>query len=437
MKIRFLFFTLFAATFILHAQTVTWFEPGENNTPAQQTNYDGPETGFATYYAAYLAGQPTAYGEVYRPGQLTASHAELPLGTILRVTRLDNRAAVNVRVNDRGGLCAGCVVVLSKRAADAIGLDQTGRSRVRIEKVGFSNWNPTPNNENTTSVATVRPANPATNSTLTRRSVDNEQPMAWEEDLRRSAAPSPITDPYAYQPATYNNVPRAPQATLGNNVYAQQNGVVAPNNGFSIPITQGAQPAIQQNIGVVRPNTVQSQAPTQSPVAYSRPPVAPTSPMVQQAVNRPNLAVMSPRAPAQPNNENFLSNREISPNAARLQARTPVVQSSPSESPVIYANTPSLNDQLTNRVVLPTENTAVPTYSVQVGAFGTRLNADRMVASLRSKGLNNAEVVTVDRGDTVINRVVIGEYASGATAQLAADQLKAAHDLSAVVVTLL
>lgn len=423
---------------MLSAQTVTWFDPGENGQQAQQDNYDGPETGFATYYAAYLAGQATAYGEVYRPNQLTASHASLPLGTILRVTRLDNRASVNVRVNDRGGLCAGCVIVLSKRAADAIELDQTGRSRVRIEKVGFSNWNPTSTNQNSNQVATVRPANtssPSTfNSSMTRRSVENDQRMAWEEDLRRSTAPSPLTDPYAYQPATYSNVPRAPRATVGNNVYAQQNGVVAPNSGFSIPITQGAQPAVQQNVGTIRPTT--TQATTQSPAVYSRPPVAPTRAEAQLPVSRPDIAVMSPRAPAQASTDNFLSNREINPNATRLQARTPVTPSTQSTDPVIYANSPSLNDQLTNRVVLPTENTTAPTYAVQVGAFGTRLNADRMVASLRTKGLNNAEVITVNRGNTTINRVVIGEYTSGATAQLAAEQLKAAHDLSAVVVTL-
>src|SRR5689334_14132916 len=65
------------------------------------------QVGMATFYAARFAGRPTASGERYDPRALTAAHRSLPLGTVVRVTRLDASGAavgapVVVRVNDRG-----------------------------------------------------------------------------------------------------------------------------------------------------------------------------------------------------------------------------------------------------------------------------------------------------------------------------------------------
>ncbi|MEM8585311.1 MAG: septal ring lytic transglycosylase RlpA family protein [Bacteroidota bacterium] len=446
MKIRLLVCTLFTLTYALNAQTVTWFEPGDNGRQEQQVDYSGPETGFATYYAAYLAGQPTAYGEVYRPNQLTASHANLPLGTILKVTRLDNSASVNVRVNDRGGLCAGCVVVLSKQAADAIGLDQTGRSRVRIEKVGFSNWNPNSNStQGNTRVATNQTVNPPAPATYSNRvavrSVEVDEPMAWEEDLRRSGAPSPVEDPYAYQPASYRNMSATPVAnstSTSSNPYAQNNNVVAPNT-YTIPITQGSQANTQQNMGTIQPSTTRTTVPV--PSTYSSPPpAAPTNAVIRpQATTQQNTAVLSPpRAPSAPTaTENPLSNRELSPNSVSLRARTPATNQSNEPAPVYYTTNPTTTGQLTNRTVLPpTTASASSTYAVQIGAYSTRINADRMAESLRDRGFSDVRVLEGNSGSNVINRVVLGNYDSGSTAQLAADQLKAAHDLTAVVVAL-
>ena len=75
------------------------------------------ERGVAVFYADYFEGRPTAYGETYRADRLTAAHQTHPLGTLLKVTRLDTRRSVIVRVNDRGVHCDGCVIQLSKVAA--------------------------------------------------------------------------------------------------------------------------------------------------------------------------------------------------------------------------------------------------------------------------------------------------------------------------------
>jgi rare lipoprotein A len=75
------------------------------------------ELGVATFYSDSLAGHATASGEPYRPGALTAAHRTLPLGTLVRVTRLDRDARpiagpVVVRINDRGPYGRGRVIDL-------------------------------------------------------------------------------------------------------------------------------------------------------------------------------------------------------------------------------------------------------------------------------------------------------------------------------------
>src|SRR5690606_31005839 len=57
--------------------------------------------GRASYYGEELAGQPTASGEQFDPGALTAAHRTLPFGSLVRVTNVRNGRSVIVRVNDR------------------------------------------------------------------------------------------------------------------------------------------------------------------------------------------------------------------------------------------------------------------------------------------------------------------------------------------------
>lgn len=105
-------------------------------SPLTAQNYSSAERGIAVYYADYLEGQPTAYGEVYRRDALTAAHRSHPAGTLLKVTRLDNQRSVVVRVNDRGAFCDGCVVDLSKAAAIQLDLIRDGRAMVSVDVVG-------------------------------------------------------------------------------------------------------------------------------------------------------------------------------------------------------------------------------------------------------------------------------------------------------------
>jgi len=90
----------------------------------------------ASYYSHALVGRKTASGEPYDPALFTASHATLPMGTILRVTRLPDGPSVEVRVNDRCGCTHGRQLDLSEAAARRLNLLRVGTAQVRIEVLG-------------------------------------------------------------------------------------------------------------------------------------------------------------------------------------------------------------------------------------------------------------------------------------------------------------
>lgn len=105
------------------------------------------EVGDAIFYADYLHGQPTAFGETYDRFAMTCAHHRLPQGAILRVTRVENNKSIVVRVNDRGAYAPGVVVQLSRAAAASIDLLRAGRAKVQVTVIGYSATNPQPGNK--------------------------------------------------------------------------------------------------------------------------------------------------------------------------------------------------------------------------------------------------------------------------------------------------
>jgi rare lipoprotein A len=93
------------------------------------------EKGVASWYGEPFHGRRTANGEVYNMWGVSAAHRTLPLGTVIRVTRLDDGRTVQVRVNDRGPFVKDRIVDLSYAAAKEIGMDIAGTADVRLEVV--------------------------------------------------------------------------------------------------------------------------------------------------------------------------------------------------------------------------------------------------------------------------------------------------------------
>ena len=89
--------------------------------------------GRATWYGPGLYGKKTASGDVLKEGTMTAAHSSLPLGTEVKVTRLDTDESVTVVINDRKPYKEGTVIDLAHGAADAFDIDDDGTANVSIE----------------------------------------------------------------------------------------------------------------------------------------------------------------------------------------------------------------------------------------------------------------------------------------------------------------
>jgi peptidoglycan lytic transglycosylase len=94
------------------------------------------EKGVASWYGSDFNGKPTASGETYNMYAMTAAHKDLPLGSIVKVTNLENGRHAKVVINDRGPFVAGRIIDLSFSAAKAIGITASGTAIVRIELLG-------------------------------------------------------------------------------------------------------------------------------------------------------------------------------------------------------------------------------------------------------------------------------------------------------------
>ena len=95
------------------------------------------ETGIASWYGyetyRQKGGHMTANGEAFDPNGLNAAHKYLPLPTFVKVTNLENRRSIILRVNDRGPFVDGRIIDLSAGAARKLGFYEQGTARVRVE----------------------------------------------------------------------------------------------------------------------------------------------------------------------------------------------------------------------------------------------------------------------------------------------------------------
>ena len=91
------------------------------------------QTGIASWYGPHEAGRKTASGTIFDPSKPTAAHRTLPLGTCVRVTRLENRRSILVPVTDRGPYVPGRIIDLSEAAAQALDMTHAGLVQVHLE----------------------------------------------------------------------------------------------------------------------------------------------------------------------------------------------------------------------------------------------------------------------------------------------------------------
>lgn len=99
------------------------------------------EEGVASWYGKE-SGKMTANGEVFNPDQLSAAHKYLPIPIFVRVTNLENKKSIIVRVNDRGPFpseqnpgSGDRIIDLSMAAAEKLKFRGKGLAQVRVEAI--------------------------------------------------------------------------------------------------------------------------------------------------------------------------------------------------------------------------------------------------------------------------------------------------------------
>lgn len=97
------------------------------------------QVGIASWYGYETYRQPggrmTANGEAFNPNGLTAAHKHLPLPMFVKVTNLENRRSIIVRVNDRGPFYGNRIIDLSAGAAKRLGFYRQGTTKVLVEAI--------------------------------------------------------------------------------------------------------------------------------------------------------------------------------------------------------------------------------------------------------------------------------------------------------------
>lgn len=93
--------------------------------------------GLASFYGRAFEGKETASGEVFDKEEMVAAHPTYPLGTIARITNMEEGGSVEVRIIDRGptdeNVAEGVIIDLSKGAATKLGMVEEGRIKVKVE----------------------------------------------------------------------------------------------------------------------------------------------------------------------------------------------------------------------------------------------------------------------------------------------------------------
>lgn len=118
---------------------VAFCPPSQAGQPAQlpfcgrKTALERARDGLASWYGREFQGDSTASGEAFDMNALTAAHRDLPLGTEIRVTNLNNERSVVLRITDRGPFVPGRLLDVSRAAARLLGFARSGTARVRVD----------------------------------------------------------------------------------------------------------------------------------------------------------------------------------------------------------------------------------------------------------------------------------------------------------------
>ena len=120
-----------------YASKTSNINPKKSSKKSNNSNHKKQYTGISSYYGTQFHGKLTANGEVFDMYGVTAAHKTLPLGTVARITNLENDKSVILRINDRGPYIAGRILDCSYGAALKLDFVSKGTTKVKIDIIEF------------------------------------------------------------------------------------------------------------------------------------------------------------------------------------------------------------------------------------------------------------------------------------------------------------
>ena len=104
--------------------------------PAGHIDQSGrTQKGRASYYAHHFANRKMADGRRMNPNSNIAASKNLPLGSVAKVTNLENGKTATVKIEDRGPYVNGRVVDLAPKVADQLELKEKGVVPVEVKPI--------------------------------------------------------------------------------------------------------------------------------------------------------------------------------------------------------------------------------------------------------------------------------------------------------------
>ncbi len=104
--------------------------------PAGHINHSGrKEKGRASFYAGRFAHRKMADGRKMNPESNVAASKTLPLGSVAKVTDLENGKTATVKIEDRGPYVGGRVVDLAPKVADQLEIKKQGTAQVVVKPI--------------------------------------------------------------------------------------------------------------------------------------------------------------------------------------------------------------------------------------------------------------------------------------------------------------
>ncbi len=334
------------------------------------------ERGVASWYGKKFHGRKTSSGERYDMHQMTAAHKTLPLPSYVTVTNLDNGRQAVVKVNDRGPFHGNRVIDLSYAAAKKLDVVRKGTARVEVRSIDPRDHGGQPPQHARTAAAkpAATPAKPAATPTkpatvkVHRRStrpasspwldMETAPVTAANAKPKRRSGPEPSPWIDAGQPTAAGERSTAPAKTAGR--------AAEPVGKTAAPVRIASH----------------SKVTTATPAPKVAEPIADTSP-VRPAT--PTVAAAEPAAETVP--------------ARVTAAPTPKTRSAITARPAPAASVAAAAED--DRGVY-----------LQVGAFGSKENADQLRSRLLAQVSAPVQVRSASSGDAPLFKVQVGPLPS-------------------------